>query len=88
MNRSLICVLLLASLVASQVIDMDGQLTGLVQNDALLMEPQDKRSPSAKWMRFGKRSPSAKWMRFGKRSPSAKWMRFGKRDGADAEQDY
>ncbi|PIC55604.1 hypothetical protein B9Z55_000809 [Caenorhabditis nigoni] len=92
MNRSVICVLLLVSLVSAQVFDLDGQLAALEQQDgALLIEPQVKRSPSAKWMRFGKRSPSAKWMRFGKRSPSAKWMRFGKRSGAEAvapEQDY
>ncbi|EFO84696.1 CRE-FLP-22 protein [Caenorhabditis remanei] len=90
MNRSMICILLLVSLVSAQVFDLDGQLAGIEQNDALLIEPHIKRSPSAKWMRFGKRSPSAKWMRFGKRSPSAKWMRFGKRSGAEgvAEQDY
>ncbi|CAB03086.2 SPSAKWMRF-amide 3 [Caenorhabditis elegans] len=93
MNRSMIalCVVLMVSLVSAQVFDLDGQqLAGLEQNDARLMEQQVKRSPSAKWMRFGKRSPSAKWMRFGKRSPSAKWMRFGKRSGAEAvsEQDY
>ncbi|CAI5440029.1 unnamed protein product [Caenorhabditis angaria] len=82
MHRYVIALVLacMLAVVSAQQFDLPAS------EDAYLVESLDKRSPNAKWMRFGKRSPNAKWMRFGKRSPNAKWMRFGKRSAPEDEE--
>ncbi|CAD6199576.1 unnamed protein product [Caenorhabditis auriculariae] len=76
----------LIAIVFSLLVTLCAAQQNFNPEEAYVLDEVDKRSPSAKWMRFGKRSPSAKWMRFGKRSPSAKWMRFGKRSGFEADE--